>query len=115
MPPVATLFASFLGYNPIQTLLGPEALHHVSAAQAQALTGRSFFPQLISGPFASALDVAFTFALVACLVAAVASALRGGRYHHDDERPREAAVEGEAIEPLPAGIASALMPQRPSR
>jgi hypothetical protein len=56
--------------------------------------------------------VAFTFALVACLVAAVASALRGGRYHHDGETPGEAAVEGEAIEPVPAGIASALMPGR---
>jgi MFS family permease len=115
LPPVATLFASFLGYNPIETLLGPDTLHHVSAAQAHVLTGRSFFPQLISGPFASALDVAFTFALVACVLAAFASALRGGRYHHDDETPREAAFEGDAVEPLPAGIASALMPQQPSR
>jgi MFS family permease len=112
LPPVATLFASFLGYNPIQTLLGPDVLHHVSAAQAHLLTGRSFFPELISGAFADALHVAFTFALVACLVAAVASALRGGRYHHDDESPREAAVEGGAVEPLPAGIAAALMPQQ---
>ncbi len=115
LPPVATLFASFLGYNPIQTLLGPDVLHHVSAAQAHVLTGRSFFPQLISGPFASALNVAFTFALVACLVAAVASALRGGRYHHDDESPREAAVEGEAVEPFPSGIAAALLPGQPNR
>jgi MFS family permease len=112
LPPVATLFASFLGYNPIESLLGPHVLHHLSAAQAHELTGRAFFPQLISGPFADALNVAFTFALVACLVAAVASALRGGRYHHDGETPGEAAVEGEAIEPVPAGIASALMPGR---
>ncbi len=115
LPPVATLFASFLGYNPIQTLLGPGVLHHVSAAQAHQLTGRAFFPELISGPFASALHVAFTFALVACLVAAVASALRGGLYHHDDETGAEAAVEGEAIEPFPSGIAPALMPQEPNR
>jgi MFS family permease len=115
LPPVATLFASFLGYNPIQTLLGPDVLHHVSAAQAHELTGRSFFPQLISGPFASALDVAFTFALVACIVAAVASALRGGRYHHDDETAREAAIGGEAIEPSPSGIASSLMPRETNR
>jgi MFS family permease len=115
LPPVATLFASFLGYNPIQSLLGPDVLHHVSAAQAHELTGRSFFPELISGPFASALHVAFTFALAACIVAAIASALRGGRYHHDDETALDAAVEGESIEPLPSGIASALMPRDPER
>jgi MFS family permease len=114
LPPVSTLFASFLGYNPIETLVGPHVLHHVTAAQAHELTGRAFFPQLISGPFSDALNVAFTFALVACLVAAVASALRGGRYHHDDESPGEAALEGEAIEPSPSGIASALIPEQPS-
>ena len=75
----------------------------------------SHLPQLISGPFASALDVALTFALVACLVSAVASAQRGGRYHYADEGARKAAVEGEAIEPVPAGIAPALMPQESNR
>jgi MFS family permease len=82
LPPVTSLFAAFLGYNPMQTLLGPDLLHHLPAQQAAQLTGRSFFPDLISGPFQSALAVAFTFALVSCLIAAVASALRGGRYHH---------------------------------
>ena len=73
-----------------------------------------FSSQLISGPFSDALNVAFTFALVACLVAAVASALRGGRYHHDDESPGEAALEGEAIDRSPAGITAALIPEQPS-
>jgi MFS family permease len=91
LPPVATLFASFLGYNPMQTLLGPHVLGHLPAAQAHQLTGRSFFPQLISGPFHSALVYAFVFAAVACLVAAVASLLRGGKYHH---------VESVAVDPL---------------
>jgi hypothetical protein len=63
---------------------------------------------LISAPFGDALNVAFTFALVACLVAAVASALRGGRYHHAEEPAVIAALEGEALEPIPAGIAPAL-------
>jgi MFS family permease len=80
LPPVATLFASLLGYNPIQQLLGPAA-HSVSHAQLHTLTGRSFFPQLISDPFASGLEVAFGFAIVACLIAAAASWLRGGKYH----------------------------------
>ena len=75
LPPVATLFASFLGYNPMATLLGPHVLHSLPAGQANVLTGRSFFPQLISGPFHTALVYAFVFAIVACLVAAVASLL----------------------------------------
>jgi MFS family permease len=81
LPPVGTLFASLLGYNPIQQLLGPTA-HSLSAAQLHRLTGRGFFPQLISGPFHTGLQVAFTFAIVCCLVAAVASWLRGGKYHY---------------------------------
>jgi MFS family permease len=88
LPPVASLFAAFLGYNPIQQLLGPGVLHQLPAAQASALTGRDFFPQLMSGPFASALSTAFTFSFIACLVAAGASWLRGGKYHHrDDDEP----------------------------
>ena len=82
LPPVATLFASFLGYNPIATLLGPHVLNAPAAGTGAALTGRSFFPHLISSPFHTALVYAFVFAIVACLVAAVASLLRGGKYHH---------------------------------
>jgi MFS family permease len=85
LPPVSTLFASFLGYNPMATLLGPHVLGSLPAGQAQELTGRSFFPHLISGPFHTALVYAFVFAIAACLVAAVASMLRGGKYHHVDQ------------------------------
>jgi MFS family permease len=85
LPPVGTLFAAFLGYNPIQKLLGPKLLSHLSSAQVQRLTGRSFFPHLISGPFEHGLQIAFTAAIVMCLVAAGCSALRGGRYVQDDE------------------------------
>ena len=84
LPPVGSLFAAFLGYNPMQTLLGP-TLAHLPAAKAGYLTGRSFFPQLISGPFRTGLHEAFDFAAVACFVAAVASWLRGAKYHHVDE------------------------------
>lgn len=82
LPPVATLFAAFLGYNPMATLLGPHVLHALPAGQSAVLTGRSFFPQLISSPFHTALVYAFVFAIAACLVAGLASALRGGKYHH---------------------------------
>jgi MFS family permease len=82
LPPVATLFASFLGHNPMRTLLGPHVLNNLSASQSADLTGRQFFPHLISPPFHTALVYAFVFAIVACLVAAFASLLRGGKYHH---------------------------------
>jgi MFS family permease len=85
LPPVSTLFAAFLGYSPIQHLVGPAVLAHLPAHQAAVLTGRGFFPSLISGPFASGLHAAFDFAIVACLLAAGMSWLRGGKYHYQDE------------------------------
>ncbi|MBV8953242.1 MAG: MFS transporter, partial [Solirubrobacterales bacterium] len=104
LPPVASLFAAFLGYNPIQKLVGPVLLHHLPVAQASALTSRSFFPHLMGGPFSDALGTAFTFACIACLIAAGASWLRGGKYHYQEEQPdAEAAREpGAAAEPAPA-------------
>jgi MFS family permease len=89
LPPVSILFAAFLGYNPIQHLLGAHALQALPAAQHALLTGRSFFPQLIMGPFRHGLHEAFGFAIVACLLAAPASLLRGGRYHDADRVSRE--------------------------
>ena len=82
LPPVSTLFAALLGDNPIQSLLGPGVLDALNPQSAAYLTGRSFFPQLIAGPFAAGLTLALGFAAAACLVAAVASALRGRRYIH---------------------------------
>jgi hypothetical protein len=84
LPPVATLFASFLGYNPMGTLLGPHVLHQLPAGQSAVLTGRQFFPHLIAPPFHTALVYAFVFAIVACAIAAVASLLRGGKYHQEE-------------------------------
>jgi hypothetical protein len=78
-PPVSILFAAFLGYNPIQHLVGAPVLSHLHTAQQHLLVGRSFFPQLISGPFRDGLHEAFLFAIVACLVAGVASWSRGGK------------------------------------
>ena len=91
LPPVSSLFAAFLGYNPMQTLLGAHALAALPTAQAATITGRTFFPQLIAGPFGDALGVVFGFACIACLVAAVASALRGGRSAVLDEPSPESA------------------------
>ncbi|WP_231398402.1 MFS transporter [Conexibacter woesei] len=99
LPPVSILFAAFLGYNPIQHLVGPHALGAISASDRSALTGPTFFPHLISGPFKDGLHAAFTFAIVACLVAAAASLLRGGRMVHEDEDEDDAAQDQELQRP----------------
>jgi MFS family permease len=85
LPPVSTLFAAFLGYNPIRSLLGAHTLATLPPGQAAQLTGHSFFPHLISGPFSSALTAAFSFAAACCLVAAVASLLRGKRFYWSED------------------------------
>jgi MFS family permease len=90
LPPVSILFAAFLGYNPIEHLLGPHAVAALSPQDRAALTGKAFFPHLISGPFRSGLRAAFSFAIAACLIAAAASALRGGRYAHAEDEQRTA-------------------------
>jgi MFS family permease len=78
LPPIGVLFASFLGYNPMQQLLGPQ-LAHLPASNAAYVTGREFFPHLITTPFHDGLGVAFGFAIAACVIAAIASALTGRR------------------------------------
>jgi MFS family permease len=77
LPAISILFAAFLGYNPIQHLVGAHVLNRLSPSQHAALTGHSFFPQLISPAFRSGLHDAFLFAIIACLIAAVASWSRG--------------------------------------
>ena len=87
LPPVSILFAALLGYNPMQQLLGP-VLGKLSAGHAATLTGHTFLPSLISPPFRHGLDIAFDFAIACCLIAAVASLLRGGRYVYDEHTAR---------------------------
>jgi len=72
LPPVSTLFAAFLGYNPVQTLLG-HGIKSVPLAQRHVLLGHTFFPSIISHPFASALSSAFIFGMAACILAGLAS------------------------------------------
>jgi MFS family permease len=82
LPPVAIMFAALLGYNPVQTLLG-HAISKLPPSHAAYLTGHTFFPSLISAPFEHGLAIAFDFAIAACLIAGMASLLRGGRYVHE--------------------------------
>jgi MFS family permease len=83
LPPVSSLFAAVLGVNPLQHLLAAShALAALPATDRQIITGRAFFPHLISGPFHQGLVVVFAVAAGLSAVAALASLLRGGRYVH---------------------------------
>ncbi|MCM6775289.1 MFS transporter [Nocardia sp. CDC159] len=95
MPPVGSLFATFLGYNPFQELLGPRGTLDQPGVHADVLTGQEFFPHLISGPFHSGLVVVFLAAAIMMLIGAVASWFAGGSYVVDEtEELAEADREG---------------------
>jgi hypothetical protein len=102
LPPIGSLFAAFLGINPIAQLLPSAAAAHVSAAQYDFLTGRGFFPSLISAPFGTGLHLAFVMAAVLCFAAGVFSWLRGR------EKPGSEPVEQDAETGL-AGAGQAAM------
>jgi MFS family permease len=88
LPPVGSLFAAFLGYNPLAQLLGPSGvLHQLPAANAATLTGKQFFPNLISGPFHSGLVVVFIAAAAMSVISAIASLPIGGRQATPDAEP----------------------------
>ncbi len=105
LPPVNTLFAAFLGYNPIQHLVGASTFASLPAHQEAVLAGHRFFPTLISGPFEAGLHAALDFAIIASLLAAAASWSRGGRYVHGEGS--EAAPGTVAAGTGPTGAATA--------
>jgi MFS family permease len=97
LPPVGTLFAAFLGYNPMSTLLGPHVLAGLGPTHAAVVTGKSFFPSLISGPFHHGLVVAFTASAALCALAGLASWWAGDEQHAEsaarpDDRPPPSSV-----------------------
>ncbi len=101
LPPVSSLFAAVLGVNPLRHLLAPSGtLSRLTIAHQQTLTGRKFFPDLISEPFRQGLVVVFAVAAALAVLAALASLLRGGRDAHPataDKAPRP------TTEPSPLG------------
>ena len=109
LPPVGSLFAAFLGFNPLATMLGSDQLSRLSPADANTLTGNRFFPTLIAGPFHTGLVIAFLVAIALTVVAAAASLAGGRRYVHDDEA---ASPDGRA---RPAASAGRLAPRQAPR
>jgi MFS family permease len=80
LPPVGSLFAAFLGYNPVHQLLAPTGvLNHLPARNVATLTGKQFFPQLICGPFHHGLVIVFTMAMAVLVIAAILALRHGGQ------------------------------------
>jgi len=78
LPPVSTLFAAVLGVNPLEHLLAPSGvLTHLPPENTATITGREFFPDLISGPFHQGLTVVFGVSVILALLAGIASLARG--------------------------------------
>ncbi len=104
LPPVSTLFASFLGYNPIGSLLKPSGvLARLPTSDAAVLTSKEYFPHLISGPFHHGLVIVFGVAIAMSLAGAVISLLRGGQFYYDGKEAGTAVAS--AGQPNPAAAA----------
>ncbi|HXB49649.1 MAG TPA: MFS transporter [Streptosporangiaceae bacterium] len=101
LPPVSTLFSALLGYNPIRSMLAPTgALARLPARNAAILTGKQFFPNLISGPFHHGLVIVFSAAIAMSVLGALISFMRGKQFYYAD--PAAPPVE-DAVRPAPAG------------
>ncbi|HUD38196.1 MAG TPA: MFS transporter [Streptosporangiaceae bacterium] len=102
LPPVSTLFASFLGYNPIGSLLRPfGVLGRLSTHNAGVLTSKEYFPTLISGPFHHGLVIVFGVAIAMSVLGALVSLLRGGQFYYDN--PDEPELSAPDIGTAPDG------------
>ena len=76
VPPIGSLFAAFLGINPIKEMISPSVLAS-PGVHSTVLLGRGFFPGLIAGPFGHGLRMAFILAALVCFLGAVFSWMRG--------------------------------------
>jgi MFS family permease len=114
LPPIGSLFAAFLGFNPIQTEVPHQVLANLGHARASYLTGRTFFPKLISPSFENGLHLAFDFAAATSFIAAIASWLRGGKYIHTELPVTDEVGEGllEAGDLASAEVGAGVMVDR---
>jgi MFS family permease len=100
LPPVSTLFAALLGYNPVRNLLTPSGvLSRLPAHNVAVLTGRQFFPHLISAPFHHGLVIVFTAAAIMAVAGALVSLLRGKQFYYDEKIPVPVTPGGPAAAP----------------
>jgi hypothetical protein len=113
LPPVSTMFAALLGYNPVKNLLTPSGiLSKLPAHNVAVLTGKQFFPHLISAPFHHGLVIVFTAAAIMAITGALVSLLRGRQFYYDDQAP-VAVADGPAVSLPPESTSTAISPNGP--
>jgi MFS family permease len=111
LPPVSTVFSAMLGYNPVQTMLAPSGeLTKLPAHNVAVLTGRTFFPTLISAPFHHGLVIVFTAAAIMSVTGALVSLMRGKQFYWDEQGPAATAATAAAIPAVLSGSAAAGAP-----
>jgi MFS family permease len=103
LPPTAALFATFLGYNPLATLLPHQLLSALPQASQQAILGKTFWPELISDPLKAGLGLAFAISAALALIAALASFMRGRRVIYEANTPGQVAVQPRGSDEPMAG------------
>jgi MFS family permease len=89
LPPGAAIFAAMLGYNPISHLIPASSLATLSPAVAARISDPHFFAGLLAQPFVEGIRIALLVCVAMCVLAGVASALRGS------DRRRKAAVQAQ--------------------
>jgi MFS family permease len=100
--PVATLFGALLGANVVTAHMPPHVLHALTPAARAAITARSFFPRLITPAFEGALSDALRFSVIAFLITAAASWLRGSTQRWEEP----AASVAPALPATPGALVS---------
>jgi hypothetical protein len=116
LPPVSTMFAALLGYNPIHNLLDPTGvLKTLSAKQIGVLTGKQFFPDVISAPFHHGLVIVFTAAAVMSFIGALISLLRGKQFYYSEPGAAKGATAAAGAPAPASGRAASALPANGQR
>ena len=107
IPPTAALFSAFLGFNPINnilTALPAPLIAFIPHSIFNTLTSTTWFPATLANAFIPSLHISFYIGAVFCIIAALLSVLRGGKYIHEDEELKtgsEADLKPQELEDIP--------------
>ena len=103
IPPTAALFSAFLGYNPVESILAalpPSITAIIPVSTLNILTGTTWFPSTLANAFLPSLATSFYIGAVISAIAAVLSALRGGKYIHKDKELKTVSKDDLKLEDM---------------
>ncbi|MFZ0005705.1 MAG: MFS transporter [Methanoregula sp.] len=96
IPPTGALFAAFLGYNPVHTILvtlPQTVVAAISPATIATLTGTTWFPTTLAYAFMPSVRISFYIGALLSVIAAALSAMTGSRFVHEMHMKREGKTE----------------------